>query len=129
MSRTMPAAGGKATIALLQASLIRLTWSPGTEVQEADARDVLERSLMIVDHVPYGILVDMRQILMMSPGAREAFAAEADVLAAALLGHTAMDRVLAASAEQAVHRVRFFTDEDAALTWLASHLPDPERTN
>lgn len=123
VNRTVLAAGGKATIALLSPALIRLTWLPDTEVFEADARDVLEQSLSLVDHVPYAILVDMRQIASLSTGAREAFSSETVVLAAAMLGHTPVDRVIAASVQQSAHEVRFFTVEHEALTWLAGHLP------
>lgn len=117
------AADGKATITLLGPALIRLTWLPGTEVQEADARDVLELSLILVDRAPYVILVDMRQIVSVSAGAREGFSSEEMVLAAAMLGQTPVDRVIAASVQQSVHKVRFFTDEHEALAWLNSYLP------
>jgi hypothetical protein len=73
VNKTVLAAGDKATITLLRPALIRLTWLPDTEVFEADARDVLEQSLVLVEHVPYAILVDMRQIASLSAGARDAF--------------------------------------------------------
>lgn len=117
------AAEGRATLNLLRPALIRLTWAPGTEVQEADARDVLRQSLELVDHVPYAVLVDMRHITMINAGARAAYGSETMVLAAAMLGLTPVDRVIAASVQQSVHEVRFFTEEEAALAWLTSHLP------
>ncbi|MBT2566290.1 hypothetical protein J7I84_07220 [Arthrobacter sp. ISL-85] len=119
----IPAADGKASITLLRPALIRLTWLPDTEVLPADAKDVLEKSLALVDHVPYAILVDMSTILTMSLHARVLFGAEEMVLAAAMLGDTPMDRVLAASVRQSVHPVQFFTDESTALNWLISNLP------
>ena len=124
VTETTSAADGKATITLLGPALIRLTYLPRTEVQESDARDVLEQSLILVDHVPYAILVDMRQIMILSAGAREIYGSEDMVLAAAMLGQTPMDRVIAASLQQSVHTVEFFTDEQEALTWLTEHLPD-----
>ena len=124
MIETVSAADGKATIALLGPALIRLTYLPGTEVQESDARDVLEQSLILVDHTPYAILVDMRQIMILSPGARGIYGSETMVLAAAMLGQTPMDRVIAASLQQSVHNVEFFTDEQEALAWLTGHLSD-----
>ena len=114
----MLVAGGKATITLLDAALIRLTYAPDTEVSAADAKDVLEQSLTLVDGGPYAILVDMSPILHLSPEARALFGSEHKVLAAAMLGQTPMDRVIAASVTQSVHEVRFFTDEDLALDWL-----------
>lgn len=123
MSKWVLAAGGKATLTLLKPALIRLTWLLASEVQEADARDVLDKSLKLVDHVPYAILVDMRQIASLSIGARDAFSSEKIVLVAAMLGHTPVDRVIAASVQQSVHEVRFFTVEQEALTWLTGHLP------
>ena len=123
MTDIVLAAGGKATITLLGPALVRLTWLPNTEVHEVDARDVLERSLQLIEQVPYAILVDMRQILSLSAGARDAFSSETMVLAAAMLGHTPVDRVLAASVQQSVHEVRFFTVEQEALIWLSGSLP------
>lgn len=123
--RILTAAGGKATLTLLGDALIRLTWVPGTEVQEADAKDVLIRSLELVNQVPYAILVDMRQIAIINAGAREAYGSEDMVLAAAMLGETPVDRVIAASVQQSVHKVQFFIDEQEALSWLSSHLPVP----
>ncbi|MHA7239170.1 DUF7793 family protein [Arthrobacter sp. TMS1-12-1] len=120
----MSAAGGRATLSLLRPALIRLTWAPCTEVQGTDARDVLERSLELVGHVPYAVLVDMREITIITAGARAAYGSERMVLAAAMLGLTPVDRVIAASVQQSVHEVRFFTEEGAALAWLTSHLPD-----
>ncbi|MHA7282375.1 DUF7793 family protein [Arthrobacter sp. TMS2-4] len=119
------AADGRATLRLLRPGLVRLTWASETEVQEADARDVLAQSLELVGHVPYAVLVDMRHILTITAGARAAYGSEFRVLAAAMLGATPVDRVIAASVQQSVHEVRFFTDEEAALTWLTGHLPDP----
>lgn len=125
----MPGAGaGRACISLLRPALIRLTWAPGTEVRTEDADDVLERSLLVVDRVPYAILVDMRNIRSLDAGARASFAADRNVLAAAMLGSTPMDRVLAASAEQALHPARYFTVEALALSWLSGHLPDPDES-
>ncbi|WP_434992713.1 DUF7793 family protein [Arthrobacter sp. Ld5] len=119
------AAGGRATLTLLRPALLRLSWAPETEVGEADARDVLRQSLELVGHVPYAVLVDMRHITIITAGARAAYGSDLMVLAAAMLGATPVDRVIAASVQQAVHEVRFFTDADAALAWLAGHLPDP----
>ncbi len=123
MTDTVLAAGGKATITLLGPAMIRLTWLPNTEVHEVDARDVLERSMQLIEQVPYVILVDMRQNVSLSAGARNAFSSETMVLAAAMLGHTAVGRVLAASVQQSVHEVRFFTVEQDALRWLSGSLP------
>jgi hypothetical protein len=120
----LSAADGKATLTLLGPALIRLTWLQKTNVHEAYARDILERSLKLVGDVPYAILVDMRQIISISAGAREAFSSETEVLAAAMLGDTPVDRVISASIEQSVHPVEFFTNEQEALRWLTEHLTD-----
>lgn len=127
MTERVLVADGKASIMLLGPALIRLTWLPGSEIQEADARDVLEQSLILVERAPYAILVDVRQIAHISVRAREAYGSEKMVLAAAMLGETPVDRVLAASVQQSVHKVQFFTEESEALAWLSSHLPVRER--
>jgi hypothetical protein len=124
MQTRITAAGAKATLSLIRPMLLRLTYGPGTEVLPADAQDILERSLLLVGGSPYAILVDMPPILSTSAGARELFGAEDMVLAAAMLGSTPMDRVHAASMTQSVHQVQFFDDENIALKWLISHLPD-----
>lgn len=114
-------ADGRATLTLLDDALIRLTYALNTEVTAADAKDILEQSRTLVNGSPYAILVDMSPILHMSPGARALFGSEHKVLAAAMLGHTPMDQVIAASLTQSVHDVQFFTDE-AILEWLTSRL-------
>lgn len=118
------AADGRATLTLLDDGLIRLTYAPNTEVTAVDAEDILEQSLTLANDTSYAILVDMSPILHMSLEARALFGSEHKVLAAAMLGHTPMDQVIAASLTQSVHNVQFFTDENTALTWLTSHLPD-----
>jgi hypothetical protein len=120
---TRSVAGGKATLSMLGPALLRLTYAPNSEVLPADAKAILETSSALVGGSSYAILVDMPSILRMSSAARALFGAEDKVLAAAMLGVTPMDRVLAASMTQAVHDVQFFVDEGTALRWLTGRLP------
>lgn len=118
----MQVAGGRGRLTRLDDGMIRLTWQPGTIVEVEDARNVLESSFLFVDSVPYAILIDLGGIFSISTAASYAFADDHRVLAAAMLGDTPMDRVLAAQSSRAIHSTRLFSSEPDAIAWLAGYL-------
>lgn len=122
----MCVADGRARLCLLEHGLVGVLWVSGTGMRSADIKDVLARSFVLADSVPFAVLMDLRDINSLSIGARKALAQNPSILACAMFGSTAMDRVLAASAEHTAHPVRFFTERPDALAWLRGHIPVPD---
>ncbi|WP_162149418.1 hypothetical protein [Arthrobacter sp. Br18] len=114
----MSAANGKAWISSTGGNALRLGWEPAAQVGVEDARSVVEMSTVLAGGRPYVLLVDLTMLVSISTEAREVFNACHDVLAAAMVGHGPMDRVLAAPSGNAGHPTRFFTSESEALSWL-----------
>ncbi|MHA7145320.1 DUF7793 family protein [Arthrobacter sp. TmT3-37] len=88
-------------------------------ITEADAVAILQRSFEVTDHRKYVVLVDMALISDVSPAARRVFCSARNILAAAMLGHGPMDRMLSAPYEHAVYPSEYFTDQETAQQWLS----------
>lgn len=101
--------------------VVRLSWAPGLEITGELAAEAMRTvdELNGADHRP--LLVTMIGTAALSRPARTVFARPCSVSRLALLGRSAVDRVIANFAV-GVNRhpmpMRFFTDESAALTWL-----------
>lgn len=87
-------------------------------ITEQDALQILHQSFELTRHRHYVVLFDVSLIRSVSPGARRVFSSARNILAAAMLGSTPMDRVLSAPYEHAVYPCRYFTDTTEALLWL-----------
>ena len=87
-------------------------------ITEHDALQILHHSFELTNHRQYAVLFDVSLIHNVSPEARRVFSSARNVLVAATLGTTPMDRMIAAPYEHAVYPARYFTDERAALLWL-----------
>jgi hypothetical protein len=88
-------------------------------VTEADALLILRRGFEVTDHRPYVVFVDMNDVVGILPEARRVFIAARHVLAAAMLGSTPVDRIMAAAYARASYPVEYFEDRTAAADWLA----------
>ncbi|MCF7547410.1 MULTISPECIES: hypothetical protein [Pseudonocardia] len=101
--------------------LVRLSWRQGVAI----SGELAERAMRRVDELngdtEHPLLVVMRGTGSLSREARMVFARRCTASRIALLGSSAVDRVLANFAlgvrSQPVP-TRFFTDEDLALGWL-----------
>ncbi|WP_378036707.1 hypothetical protein [Actinomycetospora atypica] len=101
--------------------IVRLSWAPRLEI----TGELAAAAVRIVDdlngpiHRP--MLVNMTGTAALTRSARSVFARPCSVSRLALLGRSAVDRVIANFA-LGVNRhpmpMRFFTDERAALDWL-----------
>ncbi len=89
-----------------------------TSVSEQDALRVLHDSFELTQHRHYVVLVDMGMVNDVSSEARRIFSSARNILVAALLGSSPMDRMLSAPYEDAAYPSRYFTDEIEALQWL-----------
>ena len=101
--------------------VVRLSWAPGLEI----TGELAAEAMRIVDELNgtrrRPLLVTMTGTAALSRPARTVFARPCSVSRLALLGRSAVDRVIANFA-LGVNKhpipMRFFTDESAALTWL-----------
>ncbi|MEG9250069.1 hypothetical protein V6S67_18420 [Arthrobacter sp. Soc17.1.1.1] len=87
-------------------------------ITEQDALQILHNSFELTQHRQYAVLVDVGLVNDVTPAARRVFSSARNILVAAMLGSSSMDRVLAAPYEHAVYPSEYFTDKDEALLWL-----------
>jgi hypothetical protein len=87
-------------------------------ITEQDALTILRESFELTQHRQYAVLVDVNMVSGTSPEARRVFSSARNILVAAMLGNTPMDRVLSAPYEHALYPSQYFTDKDEALRWL-----------
>lgn len=87
-------------------------------VTETEALMIFRRGFELTDYRPYVVFVDMNDLLDVLPGARRVLAAARHVLAAAMLGSTPVDRMMAAGQARARYPLEYFQDRDAATQWL-----------
>lgn len=89
-----------------------------TSITEQDALQILQKSFELTQHRQYALLMDMSMTVDVSPGARRIFSSARNILVAAMLGRTPMDRMLSAPYEHAVYPCEYFSNKDEALQWL-----------
>lgn len=101
--------------------LVRLVWRPGVAITGELAEIAMSRVDELNGATENPMLVVMRGTGSLSRDARMVFGRRCSASRIALLGGSAVDRVMANFAlgvrSQPVP-TRFFTDEDLALTWL-----------
>jgi hypothetical protein len=112
---------GPATVALDRNGLVRLHWANGTKITESAARE----AVAAVNHICAGqrhpMLVDMTGTASVTRPARAVFAEPSAASTIALLGGSAVDRVIAnfiLGVSTVPVPTRFFTVEAEALAWL-----------
>ncbi len=102
--------------------VLRLTWARGIVIDEAKARHAMNRVNEMCGGRPTPLLIDMATTESVSRAARNVFSQRCDASAIALLGTSAVDRVLAnffLGVNAAPVPTRFFTSSREALDWLA----------
>jgi hypothetical protein len=102
-------------------NVVRLTWAPGVRIDERLAT----AAMAMVDELNAGqqrpLLVMMAEIAELTRGARQVFTYRCSASRIALLGASAVDRMLAnffSGVSRAPVPTRFFTSEPAAMAWL-----------
>ena len=112
------AAEGKNSLRV-RAGIIESVWRPGSFVDVDDARDAMLAVERISGGTPMPMLSEMTDVEI-SAAARYEFAQTTGVLAIAVLGSSAVDRVVAAAmSRHTLYPHEFFTSRNAAITWLA----------
>jgi hypothetical protein len=112
---------GALTVRVEDGDVVRLTWLPGVRI---DA-ELAAEAMAVVDALngdrERPLLVDMTGIATVTREARMVFTRECTASRLALLGRSAVDRVIAnfvVGLNTPAMPVRFFTSEPAATAWL-----------
>jgi hypothetical protein len=121
MNSMMPdravAAEGKNSLSV-RGGIIESVWRPGSLVDVDDARDAMLAVVRISGGIPLPMLSEMTDVEI-TAAARYEFARTTGVLAIAVLGSSAVDRVVAAAMSRHTHYPHaFVTSRNDALTWL-----------
>ena len=111
----------KLSIELTDGGYVHLRWLPGVHVQVEDARAAMAKVNEICQQEEHPMLVDMAKVGSVSREARGVWSIPCRASRIALLGESAVDRVLA-NFFLGVHvppcPTRFFTSRSEALNWL-----------
>jgi hypothetical protein len=101
--------------------VLRLEWARGVVIDEPNAQHAMDRVNAMCGGRPTPLLIDMATTESVSRAARTVFSKRCDASAIALLGASAVDRVLAnffLGLNSAPVPTRFFTDSGEAVRWL-----------
>lgn len=115
---------GQVTAELDEAGFVRLSWEPGVKITGDLAREAVAALERVCGGRPRPMLVDMTSTGALTRGARVVFAEKSAASAIALLGKSAVDRVIANFAlgvSPVPVPTRFFTVESVALAWLLKY--------
>lgn len=120
--RKITAARGNNSLEII-ADIIYSVWRPGSVVDVEDARDAILATERISGGTPLPMLSEMTDVEI-SAAARQAFAQTNGVSAIAVLGSSAVDRVIAAAMSRHTrYPHEFFTSREDALAWLTGLNP------
>jgi hypothetical protein len=103
--------------------ILRLQWARGVVIDAPNAQRAMDRVNEMCAGRPTPLLIDMATTESVSRAARAVFAKRCDASAIALLGSSAVDRVLAnffLGVNSAPVPTRFFTNSDEAARWLTA---------
>lgn len=117
MPERIDAADGKNSLSVA-GGILESVWRPGSFVDADDAKDAMRAVERICGGTPMPMLSEMTDVEF-SAAARYEFAQSTGVLAIAVLGSSAVDRVIAAAtSRETQYPHEFFMSKDAAITWL-----------
>ncbi len=121
MTTPLPARPAPVTVQLDPAGFVRLRWIPGVTITGELARDAVNAVDRVCAGQPRPMLVDMAATAKVTREARAVFAGKSSASAIALLGKSAVDRVIAnfvLGITTVPVPTRFFTAEPDAVGWL-----------
>jgi hypothetical protein len=101
--------------------IVRLTWAAGLRITDALAREAMAMVDDLNGDQQRPLLVDMTGTATLTREARVAFTDKCSASIIALVGRSAVDRVIANFAlgvSAPVAPTRFFTSDSAAVAWL-----------
>ncbi len=121
----MLAADGKNSLRISD-GILESVWTPGSFVDVDDARDAMSAT----ERISQGRRLPMLSVMTdveISAAARYEFAKSVDVVAIAVLGSSAVDRVVAAATSRDTrYPHEFFTSRVEAVAWLNSFVNTPD---
>ncbi|WP_249777407.1 STAS/SEC14 domain-containing protein [Arthrobacter sp. C9C5] len=124
MPEPIRAANGKNSLRISD-GIIESVWAPGSFVDVGDARDAMRATELISQGRQMPMLSVMTDVEI-SAAARYEFAKSVDVLAIAVLGSSAVDRVVAAATSRDTkYPHEFFTSRPDAVAWLSGFIESP----
>lgn len=109
------------TMAVDAEGIARLWWAPGVRITGDLAREAVVALARVCEGERRPMLVDMQATGVLTRDARVVFAQPSSASRIALLGKSAVDRVIANFAlgvSSVPVPTRFFTSESAAVAWL-----------
>ncbi len=125
MPEPILAANGKNSLSV-NGGIIESVWAPGSFVDVGDARDAMRATALIAEAGRKPMLSVMTDVEI-SAAARYEFAKSIDVIAIAVLGSSAVDRVVAAATSRDTrYPHEFFTSREDALAWLNGFIAGAE---
>lgn len=117
--------GGKATLELRADGILNLKWVAGVRIEADDAHAAMRAVNELCGDSEHPMLVDMATTESVTRGGRAVFSIPCAANRIALLGKSAVDRVIA-NFFLGVHNppcpTRFFTSRPEALKWLMQEL-------
>lgn len=124
MPEPIRAANGKNSLCVSN-GIIESVWTPGSFVDVRDAVDAMRATELISQGRQMPMLSVMTDVEI-SAAARYEFAKSVDVLAIAVLGSSAVDRVVAAATSRDTkYPHEFFTSRTDAVAWLTGFIESP----
>jgi hypothetical protein len=107
----------------LRDGILWVDWIRGTSVSDADARAFIGRAVALSAGVRLPMLVELNGIVTVTRNAFLQSAKKLDIAAMALVGPSAVDKVIAAHFIEVHHPpypTRYFPSHAEALVWLSS---------
>lgn len=109
-------------ITCVRPGILRIVLQPQSRISPADGALASTRLLALADGKPVGVLLVITGVESVSKEAVAVYSEASTVAAFALLGRSPVDKVIAHSLRGLAWPncpVRYFADEQEALTWLA----------
>lgn len=121
-----PIKSGKAEVFLDEQGILQLTWSRDAVIRSSDAEAAVRMVNELCAQTERPLLVDMATTSTVSRGARAVFARTCQASQVALLGASAVDKVVAnfvLAMNKTGRPKRFFTSRAEAMAWLMTSTP------
>ena len=121
-----PIKSGKAEVFLDEQGILQLTWSRDAVIRSSDAEAAVRMVNELCAQTERPLLVDMATTSTVSRGARAVFARTCQASRVALLGASAVDKVVAnfvLAMNKTGRPKRFFTSRAEAMAWLMKSTP------
>lgn len=124
MGSDEPGATAEVFTAVMRDGILWIAWVRGTSVSDADAIALVRRAEEISGGVGPPMLVELNAMVTLSRNALVRFATELNAAALALVGASAVDRVISeyfTGVHYPPYPTQYFPQRDEALQWLLNN--------